>query len=68
LRGLKCPLPAMRTEAAVNRLAKGQKIEVLTTDPMSAIDVPHAARKSGGRVLRESRNGDVLVFEIARED
>ena len=67
LRGLKCPLPAMKVRNAVAGLAVGQFLTVLATDPMSAIDVPHAVSQSGGRVIGQRRSGAVLIFEIVRD-
>ena len=67
LRGLKCPLPAMKTHGAVVRLPPGGVLTVLATDPMSAIDVPHAVSKAGGRLLSGERDGAVLTFEIVKD-
>ena len=66
LRGLKCPLPAMKTRTAVARLARGDVLRVLTTDPMSAIDVPHAVSGAGGKLFAQRRDGDVLTFDIVK--
>lgn len=66
LRGLKCPLPAMKTHGAVVRLPPGGALVVLATDPMSAIDVPHAVAKAGGRVTSGTREGAVLTFAIVK--
>lgn len=65
LRGLKCPLPAMRTEKALRDLAPGAVFTVLATDPMAAIDIPHAVRQAGALLIGEARDGDVLLFRIA---
>ena len=65
LRGLKCPLPAMKTRKAMGRLAQGARLVVLASDPMSAIDIPHAVQQAGGRLIQQSREGDALVFEIS---
>ncbi|MFL9828783.1 sulfurtransferase TusA family protein, partial [Rhodoplanes sp. SY1] len=35
LRGLKCPLPALKTKKALARLAAGSVVEVACTDPMA---------------------------------
>ena len=67
LRGLKCPLPAMKTHGAVVRLPPGAGLTVLASDPMSAIDVPHAVARAGGRLLSEARAGVVLTFEIVKD-
>ncbi len=66
LRGLKCPLPAMKTSRALARLSVGARLVVRATDPMSVIDVPHAAARLGGRVVETIRAGREIVFRIER--
>jgi tRNA 2-thiouridine synthesizing protein A len=66
LRGLKCPLPAMKTRVALAAMETGERLIVLATDPMSAIDVPHAAKGAGGVVTNVQRDGAVLTFEIEK--
>jgi len=66
LRGLKCPLPAMKTAKALTRMAKGELVVVFATDPLSAIDIPHAAVEAGGRVVTQTRLAGELVFRIER--
>ncbi len=66
LRGLKCPLPAMKTIRALARMDAGGRLVVRATDPMSAIDIPHAVASAGGRVVSHDRDGRVLTFQIVR--
>lgn len=47
LRGLKCPLPALRTRKALAAAAPGTLLLVLCTDPLAGIDIPHLARETG---------------------
>ena len=47
LRGLKCPLPVLRTRRALGRAGSGQVIEVRCTDPLSGIDIPNLVRETG---------------------
>ena len=55
LRGLKCPYPVIKTE---NRLAGGALLSVETTDPLSAIDIPHFCNEHGhALVSQEKRQG-----------
>ncbi|SER36656.1 tRNA 2-thiouridine synthesizing protein A [Faunimonas pinastri] len=65
LRGLKCPLPVLKTGRAVRDLPAGSRIEVLATDPMAAIDIPHFCREQGHRLLEQTREADHLRFLIA---
>lgn len=53
LRGLKCPLPVLRTRKRMATLSPGTRIAVETTDPMSVIDIPHFCREDG-HVLEEA--------------
>lgn len=64
LRGLKCPLPALRTRRLLAGGAAGAIYRVLATDPMSVIDIPHEVSRAGALLLSQSREDDVFTFEI----
>ena len=66
LKGLKCPLPALRTRKALEAMAPGATLIVECTDPLSAIDVPHCAFESGHALEGRSETGGVLSFRIRR--
>ena len=61
-RHLLCPLPVIRTQNAVARLAPGDTLEVHATDPGVLHDVPAWCRVHGHEVL-SARNeaGEVRV-------
>jgi len=66
LRGLKCPLPALRTRKALRGLADGDRLDVACTDPLSVIDIPHLLRQTGD-VLEGMDEADyVVTFHIKR--
>lgn len=66
LRGLKCPLPAMRTRKLLGRLSCGDVIVVECTDPLSAIDIPNLIRQTGDTLETSIRQDDALVFRIRK--
>ncbi len=66
LRGLKCPLPALKTRKALSRLTTGEVLVVECTDPLSAIDIPNLIRETGDRMEDHARNAEVLVFRIRK--
>jgi tRNA 2-thiouridine synthesizing protein A len=66
LRGLKCPLPALRTRKALSRLHAGATLVVECTDPLSEIDIPNLVRETGDTLEEKVRRGDVLVFRIRK--
>lgn len=64
LRGLKCPLPALRTRKALARAAPGTVLTVSCTDPLAVIDIPHLVSETGHRLEASTGDGRVLTFVI----
>lgn len=50
-RGHRCPVPSLRLRRAMDGAAPGARFDLLATDPMARIDVPHLMTELGGRVL-----------------
>lgn len=50
LRGLKCPLPVLKTRKRMENLTPGALIEIETTDPLAVIDIPHFCNEDGHRL------------------
>lgn len=67
LRGLKCPLPALRTRKVLLGLDAGALIAVECTDPLAAIDIPNLVRETGDILEAQERDGDILTFRIRRQ-
>lgn len=66
LKGLKCPLPALRLRKALAQTAKGTRLYVTVTDPMAVIDIPHALNETGDRLIEETRNENMIAFLIEK--
>ena len=66
LRGLKCPLPALRARKALSRLPAGDLLVVECTDPLTEIDIPNLVRETGDELQHKARRDDVLVFRIRK--
>jgi tRNA 2-thiouridine synthesizing protein A len=66
LRGLKCPLPALRARKALSGLAAGDLLIVECTDPLSAIDIPTMLRETGDALEDSTRSDELLVFRIRK--
>jgi tRNA 2-thiouridine synthesizing protein A len=66
LRGLKCPLPALRARKALAALKPGDLLIAECTDPLSAVDIPNLINQTGDRLEASSREGNVLVFRIRK--
>jgi TusA-related sulfurtransferase len=61
-RGLKCPLPLVKTKLAMETAATGETVRVLATDPEAPIDLAAWAEKAG-HAFRELGPGE---FELTK--
>jgi tRNA 2-thiouridine synthesizing protein A len=67
LRGLKCPLPALRTRKALAGMARGDVLVVECTDPLAAIDIPNLLNQTGDALEHSARAKKVLTFRIRKQ-
>lgn len=58
LRGLKCPLPVLKTRRRLDDMQSGQILTIETTDPLAVLDITHFCRENGHR-LEDSQKTDV---------
>ena len=66
LRGLKCPLPVLRTRKALAGLTAGDVLVVECTDPLAAIDIPNLLNQTGDVLEKTDRGKKVLTFHIRK--
>ncbi len=67
LRGLVCPLPALKTRKALQRLPPGDLLLVQCTDPKAAVDIPHLVEETGDRLEEQRSDGATITFIIRRQ-
>lgn len=66
LRGLKCPLPALRTRKLLASMKAGDTLTVECTDPLAAIDIPNLLRQTGDALEDKVQADGVLTFRIRK--
>jgi tRNA 2-thiouridine synthesizing protein A len=64
--GLACPMPVVRTRQAIDELASGEVLEVISTDRGSVRDLPAWAGSTGHRLIEQREEGDRFVFLIEK--
>ena len=67
LRGLKCPYPVIKTENRLANLAGGTLLSVETTDPLSAIDIPHFCNENGHALVSQEKHEGGHRFLIRKK-
>jgi tRNA 2-thiouridine synthesizing protein A len=67
LRGLKCPLPALKTKKALTRLSAGDELVVECTDPLAGIDIPNLLRETGDALVNTDKESGLIIFRIRKK-
>lgn len=67
VRGLNCPLPILRTKKALNEMASGEVLRVITTDPGSVKDFAAFAKQTGNELLSSTEAGGEYTFFIRKK-
>ena len=67
LRGLKCPLPALRVRKKLSGLNSGDLIVAECTDPLAAIDIPNLLRQTGDTLEGKAEAEGVMTFKIRKK-
>jgi len=65
-RGLRCPLPVLKTRQALEELSAGEALEVCADDPMSVIDLPAFGLRSGHRVTQTLDESGKMIFLVVK--
>jgi len=66
LRGLKCPLPALKARKALTKLSAGDMLVLECTDPLSMIDIPNLVRETGDVLEASAQEAALFVFRIRK--
>jgi len=65
-RGLLCPLPVYKAALVLRRLAVGDVLHLICTDPGSLADIPALARQRGDVLLATEESGDSQLFWLEK--
>jgi tRNA 2-thiouridine synthesizing protein A len=66
MRGLKCPLPTLKTRKLLSKMAAGELLVIECTDPLTTIDIPNLVRETGDKIEGSAKKGRVLTFKIRK--
>lgn len=64
--GLKCPLPVLKARKALQSLADGDKLRVISTDPASPLDFKHFCNSKGHSLISVEEKEESFEFVIVK--
>ena len=59
-RGLKCPLPVLKTKRALKEVKEGEIIKVLADDPAANLDFKHFCEVSGNILVKIIKEKNII--------
>jgi tRNA 2-thiouridine synthesizing protein A len=66
-RGLKCPMPIVKTAQAIKNVVSGELLEVLTTDAGAVADFAAWSRTTGNDIVEQTTQDGVYRFVLRRK-
>ena len=66
LRGLKCPLPVLRSRKKLAALKAGDILTIETTDPLAVIDIAHMCNEDGHSLVETTALDKGHRFRIVK--
>lgn len=67
VRGLFCPLPAVKTAITLEAMSPGEVLEVVTTDEVSKTDLPKWCEETGNTCVSVTDAADGFHIVIRKE-
>lgn len=65
-RGLKCPMPVVKTSQEIKKVEVGGILQVLATDPGSIADITAWTKSTGNELLSMDQGDGIFQFLIRR--
>ena len=67
-KGLKCPLPVLKTKRALKNHSNGEVIEIIADDPAANLDLKHFCEVSGNILLQVTKKNKNLNCFIRKNE
>jgi tRNA 2-thiouridine synthesizing protein A len=64
--GLNCPLPVLRTKKTLDKMASGEVLQIIATDPGSVEDMAALARQTGHELVETRQESDKYYFVMRK--
>jgi tRNA 2-thiouridine synthesizing protein A len=66
-RGLRCPMPAVKSALALEEMSGGEILQLLSDDPVSKRDIPAWCQSTGNEVVKQEEEDSVIRFTIRKK-
>ena len=64
--GFYCPMPIAMTKEEIDKIEVGQILKVEADDPAAEEDIKRWAKRTGHKILKFGKEGNIITFFIKR--
>ena len=65
-KGLNCPVPILKTSTAIKKIAVGEILEMLATDPGSVADMAAWSKRTGHEIVAQNEEDGLYTYYVRR--
>lgn len=65
-KGLSCPMPVVKARQEIEKIASGELLQVLATDPGSVADFENWTKMTGHQLIASEETGGVYTYLIRK--
>ena len=66
-KGLKCPMPVLKTKKIIKKMTPGQTMEMISDDMGAKVDIPPLLNKTGCSLVEMKEENGLLTFLIKKD-
>ena len=66
-KGLKCPMPVLKTKKFIKKMTPGQTLEMISDDMGAKVDIPPLLNKTGCSLVEMKEENGLLTFLIKKD-
>ena len=67
LKGLKCPMPILKTKKIIKKMESGQVLVMVADDSGAKADIPPLLRKTACTLVEMTEDSGVFTFTIKKD-
>ena len=68
LSGYNCPIPVLKTKKFLSEISPGDRVNIITTDPASRVDLEDFCVKTGNILLKQSSVQGLITSIIQKRE
>lgn len=61
-----CPMPMVETNKTLKKLAEGDVLQIIATDPGTQVDIPSWCERTGNKLIASNEQGNAFTYYVEK--